>query len=118
MTTSSFGRSRRVTAATSALTMIAVVTGAVILTLGAGLPETWWPHTGQAFAADTHPAGDDPCGLIVGPAKTYCEHGTTTTASAEHHDATGAALRLVPAGAGLAVLALWRLRYPAAQRRR
>ncbi|MFF4828188.1 hypothetical protein ACFY20_35480 [Streptomyces sp. NPDC001312] len=116
MTTSSWDRSRRVAFA-SVLTVIAVAVGAVILTLGVSLPEAWWPHTGQAFAADTRPAHHDPCALIVGPAKAYCERGFTTTAAGQQ-DVAGAAWRLVPAGAGMAALAMWRLRYTAGQGRR
>lgn len=116
MTTSSWARSRRIAAAASVLTVIAVVAGTVILALGVGVPNTWWPHTGQAFAADTLTAHHDPCAWIVGPAKAYCERGTTT--SAEQRDVAGGAWRLVPAAAGAAALVVWRLRNAAGQRRR
>ncbi|GAQ65432.1 hypothetical protein [Streptomyces scabiei] len=116
MTTSSWDRSRRVAAAVSVLTVIAVVAGAVILALGVGLPDAWWPQTGQAFAADARPVHHDPCALIVGPAKAYCERGATTAAGRQ--DTAGAAWRLVPAGAGVAALVVWRLRSAAGQRRR
>jgi hypothetical protein len=115
MTTSSWDRSRRVAAAASILIMIAVV-GAVILALEVGVPDAWWPHPGQAFAADTRTAHHDPCALIVGPAKTYCERGATTTAAGQQ-DVAGAAWRLVTTGAGVAALVVWRLRYAAGQRR-
>ncbi|WP_405914579.1 hypothetical protein [Streptomyces sp. NBC_00728] len=115
MTTSSWAsRSRRIAAATSVLTVIAVVTGAAILALG-GLPDAWWPHTGQAFAAGPHPAHHDPCAVIVGPAKAYCESGAAT---AGQQDTAGAAWRLGCAGAGVAGLMVWRLRRPAAGQRR
>ncbi|MEU6653366.1 hypothetical protein ABZ904_29010 [Streptomyces sp. NPDC046900] len=117
MTTSSWDRSRRVAAAASALVVIAVVAAAVVLALGVGVPEAWWPHTGRAFAADARPAGDDPCGLIVGPAKAYCERGAASSASTGQQDLSGAAWRLVPAGAGVGALVLWRLRPSAGQRR-
>ncbi|GGJ56459.1 hypothetical protein [Streptomyces brasiliensis] len=107
MTTSSWDRSRRVAAAASVLTVIAVVAGAITLTLGVSLPEAWWPHTGQAFAADTRTAHHDPCATIAGPAKAYCGRGTTTTGAAQQ-DVAGAAWRLVPAGAGVAALVIWR----------
>ncbi|MGW7425742.1 hypothetical protein ACWGJB_37915 [Streptomyces sp. NPDC054813] len=117
MTTSSWDRSRRVAAAASVLTVIAVVVAAVVLALGVGVPEAWWPHTGRVFAADA--AHRDPCALIVGPAKAYCEHGTTTTrAAADRHAVSGAAWRLVPACAGVAALMVWRLRPAVRQRRR
>ena len=116
MTTLSWDRSRPVAAAVSVLTVIAVVVAAVVLALGVGVPEAWWPHTGQAFAADA--AHRDPCALIVGPAKAYCERGTATTASAKQQDVAGAAWRLATAGAGVAALVVWRLRGSAGQRRR
>ncbi|WP_435279766.1 hypothetical protein [Streptomyces sp. 1222.5] len=117
MTTSSWNRARRVAAATSVLTVLAVVAGAVILALGVGVPDGWWPNTGQAFATSTRTAHHDPCALIVGPAKAYCERGATATASAERRDVAGAAWRLGTAGAGIAALAVWRLRSVAGQRR-
>jgi hypothetical protein len=116
MTTSSWNRARRVAAAASVLTVLAVVAGAVILALGVGVPDAWWPHTGQAFATSTRTAHHDPCALIVGPAKAYCERGATTTASAERRDVAGAAWRLGTAGVGAAALVVWRLR-AAGQRR-
>ncbi|MEV8563560.1 hypothetical protein AB0478_45790 [Streptomyces sp. NPDC051917] len=116
MTTSSCGRRAwRVTAAASVLTVSAVV-GAAILALGVGVSEAWWPHTGQAFAAGARTAHHDPCALIVGPATAYCERGATTTAAGRHKVA-GAAWRLVPAGAGVASLVLWRRWRAAGQRR-
>ncbi|MET7456266.1 hypothetical protein ABZT03_31190 [Streptomyces sp. NPDC005574] len=115
MTMSFWGRSRCAAVAASILTVIAVVAGAVILTLGVGLPDAWWPHIGRAFAADA--AHRDPCALIVGPAKVYCGRGATTTAAGQQ-DMAGAVARLVPAGAGVAALVVWRLRYAAGQRRR
>ncbi|MGW9026890.1 hypothetical protein ACWGQ5_22450 [Streptomyces sp. NPDC055722] len=115
MTTSSWDRSRRVAAAASVLTVIAVVVAAVVLALGVGVPDAWWPHTGRAFAADA--AHRDPCALIVGPAKAYCERGAASSASGRH-DVAGGAWRLVPAGAGVGALVVWRLCSAAGQRRR
>jgi hypothetical protein len=117
MTTASWDRSRRIAAAASILTLITVAVGAVVL--GVVLPDAWWPHTGQAFAAGTGTAHHDPCALIVGPAKAYCERGTTTTeAAADRHAVSRAAWRLVPACAGAAALMVWRLRPAVRQRRR
>ncbi|MEU6610272.1 hypothetical protein ABZ922_35390 [Streptomyces shenzhenensis] len=115
MTTSSWSRARRVAAAASVLTVIAVVAGAVILALGVDVPDAWWPHTGEAFAADTRTAHQGPCALIVGPAKAYCERGATTTAG--QPDVAGAAWRLATAGAGMAALVVWRVRSAAGLRR-
>ncbi|MGW2291235.1 hypothetical protein [Streptomyces phaeochromogenes] len=114
MTSASWDRSRRLTAATSVLTVIGLAIGVLAMTVGAGVPEAWWPLTGQAFANDARPAGQDPCDLIVGPAKAYCERGTTTAASAGHPGIAGAAWQLVPAGAGVAALVVWRRRSAAA----
>lgn len=117
MTTSSWNRSRSVAAAASVLTVIAVAVGAVILALGVGLPQTWWPHTGQAFAAETRTAHQDPCARIIGPAKAYCERGTTMTAAAKR-DVSGGVWRLGTAGAGVAALVVWRRRSTAGRGRR
>ncbi|MFI6340717.1 hypothetical protein [Streptomyces sp. NPDC050535] len=118
MTSSSWDRSRRLAAAASVLTVIAVALGVLVLAVGVGVPEAWWPHAGQAFAADAHPTDRNPCALVVGPAKDYCERGTTNSVSAEQPDTAGAAWRLMPAGAGLAGLVVWRRRSAAGQRRR
>lgn len=116
MTTLSWDRSKRVAAAVSVLTVIAVVVAAVVLALGVGVPEAWWPHTGRAFAADA--AHRDPCALIVGPAKACCERGAASSASDGQQDVAGGAWRLVPAGAGVGALVVWRLRGVTGQRRR
>ncbi|MET7725480.1 hypothetical protein [Streptomyces mirabilis] len=118
MTTTSWDRSRHVTAAASILMVIAVAAGVLVLALGTSMPEPWWPHTGQAFATDTHSAHHNPCDRIVGPAKKYCERGTTDSAPAGHHGAASAAWRLGTAGAGLTALAIWRRRSAAGQGRR
>jgi len=107
MTSSTWDRSRRIRTAAAVLTVIAVAVGVLILVLGVGVPNAWWPHTGQAFAASSPPAHDDPCRLIVGRAKAYCERGTTHAATAEHHSRAAAVWRLLPAGAGLTALAVW-----------
>ncbi|MFE3412428.1 hypothetical protein ACFXMT_30180 [Streptomyces mirabilis] len=118
MTSSSWDRSRRITAAVTILTVTAVAIGLLVLALGMSMPEPWWPHTGQAFATDTHSAHQNPCDRIVGPAKAYCERGTTDSASAGGHSAAGAAWRLVTAGAGLTVLVVWRHRSAPGHRQR
>ncbi|MEU5524694.1 hypothetical protein ABZ759_29535 [Streptomyces sp. NPDC047860] len=109
MTSSTWDRSRRIASAARVLTVIAVVVGVLVLAVGVSVPETWWPHAGQAFAADSHPTQQDPCIHIVGPAKDYCERGAVITASAGQPDIARAAWRLVLAAAGVASLVLWRL---------
>lgn len=109
-------RARRVSAVASVLTVIAV--GAVVLALvvGANLPEAWWPRTGAAFAAETSSSSvprQDPCTVIVGPAKEYCERGAASSPSSSGSPGQGladAAWRLVPVAAGLAALVIWRRR--------
>lgn len=117
MISSSWDRSRHVRAAAAVLTVIAVTVGVFVLALGAGVPEGWWPHTGQAFAAASPPAHDDPCHLIAGAARTYCERGTTATAPAGHHGRVSTAWMVLPVGAGLTCLVV-RRRRGAWQRRR
>ncbi|MFI8193992.1 hypothetical protein ACIF8T_35450 [Streptomyces sp. NPDC085946] len=117
MSSFSPSRSRRIAAAAGVLTVIAVTAGVLLVALSVSLPEAWWPRTGQAFAAEDHSAQDDPCGLIVGPAKEYCTQGSTLSASAGRRDAAGALWRLVPAGAGLAALVMWRGRSAAGRER-
>jgi hypothetical protein len=114
MTTSSWTRSRCITAAMSVLTVIAVAAGVAVLALGVGLPDAWWPHTGHAFAAGSHPAHHDHCASVVGRAQVYCERGTTASG---RQSTTGAAWGLVSALAGGSALVVWRLRR-AGQRRR
>ncbi|MFD8725455.1 hypothetical protein ACFV2H_47845 [Streptomyces sp. NPDC059629] len=115
MTTASWDHSRRIAAAASIVTLIIVAVGAVVL--GVILPDAWWPHTGQAFAASAGGAHHGPCDLVVGAAKAYCERGTSTEAATDRHAVSGAAWRLVPVCAGVAALMVWRLR-PAARQKR
>ncbi|MFE2533705.1 hypothetical protein [Streptomyces sp. NPDC059371] len=117
MITSSWDRSRRISAVVSAITVTGVVVCAVILALGVSLPEPWWPRTGEAFAAGTRSTHHDRCALIIGPAKGYCERGITRA-----DDGLGGAgavwRRLGSVSAGAAALLLWRLRHASGQRRR
>ncbi|MEV6056464.1 hypothetical protein [Streptomyces sp. NPDC052107] len=115
MTSFSPARSRRIAVAATILTVIAVAVGVLLLALSMSVPEPWWPHTGQAFATGAHASHRDRCAPIVGRAKAYCERGAATSASGHHP--SGAAWRLVPAGAGVAALAVWRSRRAAGQRR-
>ncbi|WP_019074630.1 hypothetical protein [Streptomyces hokutonensis] len=117
MISSSWDRSRHIRAAAAVLTVLAVTIGVLVLVCGAGVPDAWWPHTGQAFASSSPPAHDDPCRLILGEAKKYCERGTTHAAPAQHHGRASAAWRLVSVGAGLGALTVW-WRRAARQKRR
>ncbi|MFF7451630.1 MULTISPECIES: hypothetical protein [unclassified Streptomyces] len=106
-------RSRRLAAVASALTVITVAAAVVALVVGASLRESWLPRTGAAFVAETSSPRQDPCEVIVGPAKKYCERGVSASVSspaAARQDLGDAACRLVAAGAGLAALVIWRRR--------
>ncbi|MFG2950507.1 hypothetical protein [Streptomyces adustus] len=126
MATSSWDHSRHITAAASLFTVFAVI-GVVVFTLGVCMPEAWWPHTGQTFAATPTPTPtpspaaaaerQGSCARIVGPAKKYCERGTTTSASGRQ-GVGGGAWGLLPAGAGVGALVVWRRSSSAGQRRR
>ncbi|MFR0367650.1 hypothetical protein [Streptomyces sp. MCC20] len=130
MTTSSFtsSRTRRIARAVGTLIVIALPAVLLALVVGAGVPDAWWPQTGQAFAADQphteSGARRDPCDLIVGPAKEYCERGhhTATTSSAAAgkapHEGAGAAWMVIPPVAGLAAVVVWRSRGAARHGRR
>jgi hypothetical protein len=118
MSTPSFpsSRSRRVARTASALIVVALPAVLLALVIQTGVPQSWWPQTGQAFAADqTHIAAarTDPCDLIVGPAKEYCERGhqsaTTSSPSASEvsHEGARAAWMAIPLAAGLAAAAVW-----------
>ncbi|MFF0794710.1 hypothetical protein [Streptomyces spiralis] len=109
MSSFSSSPSRRIAAAVSVLTVLAVTVGSLVLALGVSLPETWWPHTGQAFTANTAGRSGDRCERIAGPARAYCERGTTAAAPGRHRAGTSV-WPLLPAGAGLAALVLWRHR--------
>jgi len=118
MTPFSWDRSRRLAAAAAVLTVIASCVGLLVLLVLAaksGVPKVWWPHTGQAFATDTSAANQDPCDLIAGPGKAYCERNQHGSQPAAHPDLAGAAFRLAPAGAGVAALVVWRRRHATAQ---
>ncbi|WP_415954397.1 hypothetical protein [Streptomyces sp. KLOTTS4A1] len=94
----------------------AVATGALTATLliGFAVPDGWWPTTGQAFASsapETGAGADDPCDLVVGPAKDYCRgQGLLQGAApAPEFDAVDAWMLLPPA-VGILALTAYRLR--------
>lgn len=127
MSTSSFtsSRTRRVARTASALIVVALPAVLLALVIQAGVPQSWWPQTGQAFAADqSHAAAarTDPCTLIAGPAKEYCERGHQATASSlageDARKGVGAAWMLIPPVAGLVALLMWLRRGAAGHGRR
>lgn len=127
MSTSSFSssRSRRIATAASALTVIALPSLLLALVIGAGVPESWWPRTGEAFAVES-PSGSarqDACESNSGPAKEHCERGhrsPTSTASTDeaHPDGARAARMLVPPAAVLTAVVVWPRRGAAGHGRR
>ncbi|MEV4976013.1 hypothetical protein [Streptomyces scopuliridis] len=113
-----FTRPHPVCRATVTLGLILSLTAGVLAVLcGPGVPDAWWPKTGQAFSIDHTPAqpattattsrASDACDLIVGPARDYCQRPDTATPTAASAGAgvtrTGAVL-LVPVVLGIAVL--------------
>ncbi|MFI1768968.1 hypothetical protein ACH41H_44020 [Streptomyces sp. NPDC020800] len=114
-TCESWDRSRRIAAAASVLTLIALAVGVLALGSSVSVPDTWWPHTGQAFSAGSRP-GHAPRALPPGRANAHC--GSTASFSATRHSATGALWKAVPAGAGLAALGMWGRRAANGRRRR
>ncbi|KUM97378.1 hypothetical protein AQI95_41920 [Streptomyces yokosukanensis] len=87
------------------LTVAGVVT---VLLLSHGVPDVWWPHTGHAFSSPSGTAAhNDPCGLILGPAREYCRRGGN---AARRGPTLHGLLRLAAAGLGIAVLLYLRRR--------
>ncbi|WP_153815699.1 hypothetical protein [Streptomyces sp. SUK 48] len=114
MISTSWDRSRRIAAASSVLAVIALVAGVLAVALSVGVPESWWPHTGQTIPAKAH-GHRNRCAPIVSRAKAYCERGSAALALGHHP--SGTAWRLVPAGAGAAALAVRRGRRASGRRR-
>ncbi|MDQ1051868.1 hypothetical protein [Streptomyces sp. V4I2] len=113
-------RAQRLAIAASALTMIAVAVavGVLVLAIAPSLPETWWPRTGDAFAAHSPSDSEDPCVLVVGPAKVYCERDHHAPAASSTPDrGNAAAWMLMPAATAVGALVIWRRRTPAGQGR-
>lgn len=113
MSSREWDRSKRRSATVSVLTVLALTAAIIMVLATGGVPETWWPRTGEAFAASTRakPAGDDPCALIVGPAKDYCHRGASPASypPPRHHEFDrGDVWTLVPPGAGLIALLIVR----------
>ncbi|MFF4145142.1 hypothetical protein ACFY0A_27950 [Streptomyces sp. NPDC001698] len=111
MTSFAPSRSRRLAAAASALTVIAAAIGVLVLALGANLPESWWPRTGQAFAPDADKAPAGSCDRIAGRAKAYCERGRhATSAGSTQAGGDAAAWKLLLAATAVGALVIWRRR--------
>ncbi|MFC8349809.1 hypothetical protein [Streptomyces sp. NPDC057280] len=111
-------RARRLAAAASLITLMAVLAVLLALFLTAGQPEPWWPRTNASSPTSTHTSTApalrrEECGLIAGPARTYCEQDTHSPLSPRPltpsgHQVARAVWRLVPIGSGLAALIVWR----------
>ncbi|MEV0449798.1 hypothetical protein [Streptomyces sp. NPDC050600] len=98
-----FARPRRQHAASwlTGILLVAALIGAAI-TINTAAPSSWWPQTGQAFAAaptspQTSPqrdaAREERCALILGPAHDYCLKAAKTTGmAAEQASGTGTAM--------------------------
>lgn len=114
MSTRIWDRARRRTVAV-AITGIAAAALTAAGLMGFGVPDAWWPTAGQAFASSApKKAGgaDDPCDLIVGPARDYCTSGASHSAAPAPAFGALDAVMLLPPVAGLAALTVYRLRAP------
>ncbi|MFH8736832.1 hypothetical protein [Streptomyces sp. NPDC017964] len=117
-----FAPARALRASLTLGVLLALTTAVLALMWGPGVPDAWWPQTGKAFALDhtpaaTHPAAartsagtSDVCDLIVGPGKAYCQRQDNTPPASAAGTPHAAALLLVPAFLGIALLALRRRR--------
>ncbi|MER8225839.1 hypothetical protein ABTZ58_35915 [Streptomyces sp. NPDC094143] len=105
MSSFSPSRSRRIAAAASILTAVSVLAGVLVLALSARPPQAWWPRTGHAFAPEDCPGPHRP---VPEGTKERCDRGVP--AYAARRDTAGEVLRLVPVGAGLVALLIWRQR--------
>ncbi|MFB7453253.1 hypothetical protein [Streptomyces sp. NPDC056194] len=109
-------RAQRLFGAVAWFTVWVAAIGTVVLVL-TGVPDVWWPETGQAFAASyptpTQPApspveDSEVCAPILGPAHDYCLRGVTQAAQrgpGGHGGGTPErALLLVPVALGLTLI--------------
>lgn len=106
-------RARRLAAAASLIAMMAVLAVLLARLITAGLPEPWSPRPGPtslAHATASPVSHREGCDLIAGPARTYCEHDRLSPGllAPRGQDVARAVWRLVPIGAGLAALIVWR----------
>ncbi|MEV6699228.1 hypothetical protein AB0M68_18915 [Streptomyces sp. NPDC051453] len=108
-----FSHPHSVRRATLTLVAVLALTVAVLAMLwGPGVADAWWPQTANAFAAEhtAHAApaaaahANDPCDLIVGPAKAYCLRSDSHIPPGKSEFGWAGALQLAPALLGLAVL--------------
>ncbi|NGO79518.1 hypothetical protein G6045_28265 [Streptomyces sp. YC504] len=103
-------RSRAIGLAVAAVAAAALTVAGMV---GLGVPDGWWPTAGQAFASSTPQASgnaDDPCALIVGPARDYCTRGALQSAAPAPEFTAVDAWMLLPPAAGIAALSVYRIR--------
>lgn len=80
---------------------------AALIFVNTGAPGSWWPRTGEAFAATPSQQPvlepDDDCAYIVGPARDFCLRGSQTpqaeNAAPSRPPVLHAALLLLPVAA-------------------
>ncbi|MFD7444062.1 hypothetical protein [Streptomyces sp. NPDC059909] len=109
MTTSSrWDRTRRTARAAGAWLVLAVAAALLALAVGVGVPEAWWPRTGQAFAANSQQPQGDPCDLVPGPAKEYCVRDAGDASSAARAEPHASAVWVLLPTAALVGIALRR----------
>ncbi|GGX96476.1 hypothetical protein GCM10010515_73760 [Streptomyces fructofermentans] len=100
--------SGRIRAAARVLAVAAVAVGVLALAAAWSTPDSWGPRARQVTGAG--PAHGDPCDLIVGPGRAYCERSPAPLGSGGRDAAAGVLRLVLPAGAGLAGLLVWRRR--------
>lgn len=110
-------RARRLAAAASLIAMITVLAVLLARLITAGLPEPWSPRPGPtrpAHATASPAPHREGCDLIAGPARTYCERSPVSPGplAPSGQDVARAVWRLVPIGAGVAALIVWRRSRP------
>ncbi|MEU9056252.1 hypothetical protein AB0D37_38680 [Streptomyces sp. NPDC048384] len=111
-----FGSRRTARRAALVLALFLAAAGIVTaLLIAHGIPDVWWPQTGNAFTSTAPHAGtavhSDACDLIVGPARDYCQSADSPTApSADDGIRPAGVVLLVPVVLGFIVLLCLRRR--------
>lgn len=105
-----FGSRRAARRARLVLALLLAAAGIVTAFLIAqGIPDVWWPQTGNAFTPTAPHTGtgahSDACDLIVGPARDYCQSADAPTApSADDGIRPVGVVLLLPVVLGVIVL--------------
>ncbi|MFF0205861.1 hypothetical protein [Streptomyces sp. NPDC005017] len=107
---------RFTTAGLLALALSCAAVGMLTLILTTGLPQAWWPRTGDAFTPTERPRQSPACALVVGAAGEACERHAAAHADDGRQNGGASWLPAVPA-VGLVLLAGLGCRVLAGRRR-